>query len=191
MPQNDHSESEEEGVFLDNGRKYAVDDDLLTENEKELISLVEPFKNTAERVGLQINYDKTKALCMRQQDGNGIDIVIGQHNIEVEECKYLGTTITNDMKKVISMRIVAANRCYFSLMPTMKRRSVSWATKIRVYNTIIRPVILYASETWTLTKQMEQRSNVFEKDNRPDFLQRGEQMKAKTQLGTEAKLDRI
>ena len=36
------------------------------------------------------------------------------------------------------------------------------ATKLRTYNTIIRPVVLYSAETWTLTKKQEAKLLVFE-----------------------------
>ena len=36
------------------------------------------------------------------------------------------------------------------------------ATKMRTYNTIIRPVVLYGSETWSLTQRQESRLLVFE-----------------------------
>jgi hypothetical protein len=35
-------------------------------------------------------------------------------------------------------------------------------TKIRIYRTIISPVVLYGSETWSLTLRKEQRLRVFE-----------------------------
>ena len=35
-------------------------------------------------------------------------------------------------------------------------------TKLQLYTTIIRPVLTYACETWTLTKELERRLLVFE-----------------------------
>jgi hypothetical protein len=35
-------------------------------------------------------------------------------------------------------------------------------TKIRVYRTVVLPVVLYGSETWSLTLREEQRPRVFE-----------------------------
>jgi hypothetical protein len=41
-------------------------------------------------------------------------------------------------------------------------RLLSKNTKIRVYRTIILPVVLYGCETWSLTLKEEQRLRVFE-----------------------------
>jgi hypothetical protein len=44
----------------------------------------------------------------------------------------------------------------------LSSRLLSKSTKIRVYRTIILPVVLYGSETWSLTLREEQRLRVFE-----------------------------
>ena len=44
----------------------------------------------------------------------------------------------------------------------MKWAERSRKTKVRVYTVIVRPVVLYTSETWRFTKQMERRLEVFE-----------------------------
>jgi hypothetical protein len=46
-----------------------------------------------------------------------------------------------------------------NLLPS---RLLSKSTKIRVYRTIILPVVLYGCETWSLTLRVEQRLRVFE-----------------------------
>jgi hypothetical protein len=44
----------------------------------------------------------------------------------------------------------------------LSSRLLSKSTKIRVYRTIILPVVLYGCETWFLTLREEQRLRVFE-----------------------------
>jgi hypothetical protein len=46
-------------------------------------------------------------------------------------------------------KIAAANQCFHAL-----NKMLSKSTKIRTYKTVIRPVILYGCETWTLTRKM-------------------------------------
>jgi hypothetical protein len=43
---------------------------------------------------------------------------------------------------------MARNRSYYSLLPLLRSKAVSRTTKIRIYKTIIRPVVLYGSEAW-------------------------------------------
>jgi hypothetical protein len=44
----------------------------------------------------------------------------------------------------------------------LSSRLLSKNTKIKVYRTIILPVVLYGCETWSLTLREEQRLSVFE-----------------------------
>ena len=147
-----------------NNLTYADDVDLIAESREDILRLVMPFQEVANKVGLQINFGKTKILKMSREGGDGSLVINDKEIEEVEEFKYLGTTVTNknDMKTEILIRITAANRCYFSLISIMKKRSVSKKTKLRLYNTIIRPVVLYACETWSMTKEIEHRLMVFE-----------------------------
>ena len=82
----------------------------------------------------------------------------------VNEFKYLGTLVTsrNEIEKEIKTRIASANRCYFSLIKFFKKRSISRKTKIRMYTTIVRPVVLYGCEAWALSQTLEKRLLVFE-----------------------------
>jgi hypothetical protein len=49
-----------------------------------------------------------------------------------------------------------------SIYTHLSSRLLSKTTKIRVYRTIILPVVLYGRETWSLTLREEQRLRVFE-----------------------------
>jgi hypothetical protein len=37
------------------------------------------------------------------------------------------------------------------LQNVLKSKTLSWKAKLNVYKTIIRPLVTYGSETWTLT----------------------------------------
>lgn len=146
---------------------YADDVDIIAESREDLTRLCIPIQEEASRVGLAINFEKTKFLYMSRSntDRNMTNIMIDNKKIEeVESFKYLGATVTNlnMMEKEITVRIASANKSYYSLMPLMKRKSITRYTKIRLYNTVIRPVVLYACETWSLTKKQQQRILVFE-----------------------------
>ena len=71
---------------------------------------------------------------------------------------YLGMLISNDnsVEKEIKRRILAGNRTYFANINLFRSRLLSTATKIILYKTLIRPVVLYGAEAWTLTKKEEQ-----------------------------------
>ena len=146
---------------------YADDVDVITEDIEDTENIITEFKEKAEKVGLTINEEKTKLMEMTRNPQLQVQnhINISNMNIEVvDKFKYLGMMITTDgnMKEEIDARIGAASRCYFSLLDLFKKRSISEKTKLRVYNTIIRPILLYGCETWALTKVLEKRLEVFE-----------------------------
>ena len=66
------------------------------------------------------------------------------------------------MDNEISERIGSGNRCAFALGKVLKSRIIKRKTKLRVYNIIIRPTVLYGCETWTLTKERKRKLEVFE-----------------------------
>ena len=78
----------------------------------------------------------------------------------VEEFKYLGTTLTNQNSIVeeIKSRLRSGNACYHSV----SSRLLSKNLKIKIYRTIILPVVLYGCETWSETLREERKWRVFE-----------------------------
>ena len=67
----------------------------------------------------------------------------------VAEFIYLGTLISNEnsVEKEIQRRILAGNRTYFAAISIFRNRLLSIATKIRLYKTLIRPVVTCGEET--------------------------------------------
>jgi len=72
----------------------------------------------------------------------------------VEEFKYeyLGTTLTNknSIQKEIKSRLKLGNACYYSVKNLLSSSLLSKELKIKIYRTIILPVVLYGCETWSL-----------------------------------------
>jgi len=83
----------------------------------------------------------------------------------VAEFICLGTLISNDnsVEKEIQRRILVGNRTYFAAISLFRIRLLSRATKIILYKTLIRPVVSYGVETWTLTEKEEQAVLIFER----------------------------
>jgi len=82
----------------------------------------------------------------------------------VEEFRYLGTTLTNQnsIQEEIKSRLKSGNACYYLVQNLLSSRLLSKNLKIKIYRTIILPVILYGCETWSLTLREERRLRVFE-----------------------------
>ena len=145
---------------------FADDVDLMDEKLIGVEQTYVAFKRTAKRPGLDINQGKTKVLiATREPDQEGHVNFDGDQLEIVKSFKYLGSTISHDdiIEQEISLRIASATRCAWSLNGTFKSRQLSKVTKTHIYATIIRPILIYGSETWRLTKLQESRISVFER----------------------------
>jgi len=69
----------------------------------------------------------------------------------------------NSVEKEIQERILAGNRTYFATISLFRSRLLSRATKILLCKTLIRLVVPYGAETWTITKKDKQALLVFER----------------------------
>jgi hypothetical protein len=93
--------------------------------------------------------------------GRGHGVKIDNSSIErVEEFKYLGVTLTdqNSILEEIKSRLKLGNACYHSVQNLLSSRLLSRNLRIKIYRTIILPVVLYGS----LTLREERRLRVFE-----------------------------
>jgi hypothetical protein len=86
--------------------------------------------------------------------GQHYDIKIGNRYFEnVAQFRYLGTTITNQnlIQEEIKRRLNPGNACYHSVQKPLSSRLLSKNLNIRIYKTILLPVVLYVCKTWSLT----------------------------------------
>jgi hypothetical protein len=128
------------------------------------------LEREASKVGLEINEQKTRHMFAARNDRTicdvGQSVAIGDKHFEVvKEFVYLGSlmTPTNDVSLEIQRAIQTANRYFFGLREHMQLSHLSCQTKFTIHKTLIRPVLLYGSETWVLTKREENQLLVFER----------------------------
>jgi len=145
---------------------YADDVDFMAETLEELEPVARPFKGAAARVGLIISEDKTKVMKASRRAAVAAGVVrCGGLELEVVgSFKYLGSILTseNEVGTEVLARIASGARCGFAMGSVLGGRVLSRRTKVQAYLTIIRPVVIYGSETWRLTKELERRLQVFE-----------------------------
>jgi hypothetical protein len=110
----------------------------------------------SKEIGLEVNAEKTKYMVMSraQNAGHSHSVKIDSKSFErVEEFKYLGTALTNRncIHEEIKSRLKSGNACYRSVQNLLSSRLLSKSTQIRVYRTVVLPVVLYGCETCSLT----------------------------------------
>jgi len=97
---------------------------------------------------------------------NDEHLCCGQHKFEhVKEISYLGSQMnqTNSISSKIQARIVSGNRCYYAYGKLMKSGALNRSSKIKIYKSLIRPVVTYGCEAWTLTNRDEHHLRIFER----------------------------
>jgi hypothetical protein len=66
------------------------------------------------------------------------------------------------MHEEINRRLNSGNACCHSVHSLLSSRQLSGNVNVKIYKTIILPVVLYGCETWSVTLREEHRLGVFE-----------------------------
>lgn len=148
--------------------RYADDIDLIGRTVLRVKEEFNYLSEAVQEIGLRVNEEKTKLMHQTRKNRSriGQNITLGDYNFEaVGTFKYLGSTLTarNEEDAEIQARIKCGNRAYFSLIKQLKSRTVHQKTKIRLYKTLIRTVVAYGCETWTLTQSAAEKIDRFER----------------------------
>jgi hypothetical protein len=105
-------------------------------------------------------------LMSRSQNiGQGHSIKTANRSFEdVAKFRYMGTTLTeqNHKHEGIKSKQNSGNACCRPVQSLLSSRLLGRNVKVKIYKTIILPVILYECETLSLTLREEHRLRVFE-----------------------------
>jgi len=147
---------------------YADNIDIIGRTQAAMIEAFTSLERAAKGVNLFINQEKTKYMSVTKKSHASCPhyLEVGPHKFQVvHSFTYLGSDINcdNDISAEIQKRILAANRCFHGLRKHLRSHLTSKNTKILTYKVLIRPVLTYASETWTLSKISERRLSLFER----------------------------
>jgi hypothetical protein len=69
----------------------------------------------------------------------------------------------NKINKEIAERIAKGNTAYHANAKLINYKFLKRNTKMKIYKTVIRPVVTYSSETWTLTARDVNNLRIFER----------------------------
>ena len=122
---------------------YADDSDFATESENEKDYLISFVKDTLAIDGLMVNEDKTeKTMIFRSSE---------KEEETWRTTKKLGSLLGcyEDMQRRIQLSYSGFN----SIQKVWKHQRISPQKKLQLYKTIVKPILLYNSGTWGLTKK--------------------------------------
>ena len=91
--------------------------------------------------------------------GINTEIKVNGQKIEtVTGFKYLSSVISDEgSKPEILSRIAQTTAALTRLKPVWNDRSISLSFKIRLMHSLVKPIFLYACESWTLTAEPQRR----------------------------------
>ena len=145
--------------------RFADDIDLIATGEDELQELTTRLAVTVEQFGMEINTDKSKVLVNSRQPALPCSISVNNSPLElVDRFKYLGAVVTaeGDSGVEIRRRMALGAAAVAALGRLWRSRSIGTRTKVRVYRSMVVPVVTYGCEAWTLKVEEERRLQAFE-----------------------------
>ena len=106
--------------------------------------------------GLEVNTSKTKAMIISESDCDSetTRFTLGNIHLQnVDEYCYLGITLhkSGSLKTAMDILKTKATRAFFGLKRTVIRSSVSFTAMRTLFDSLIKPVILYGSPIWLPT----------------------------------------
>ena len=159
---------ESDGEFSIGGRnitnlRFADDIDALAKEERELEALVESLDKTCTRYKMEISGEKTKLMT---NNANGIQREIkvkGQKLGTVTSFKYLGAVVSGDgSKSEVLSRTAQATATLSKLKPIWRDNNISLGSTVKLMRSLVISIFLYDSASWTLTAELEKRTQAFE-----------------------------
>ena len=142
--------------------RFADDIDALSEEEQELEALVESLDKTCTRYKMEISAEKTKLM---KNSANGIqrEIKVKEQKLgTVTSFKYLGAVVADDgSKPEVLSRIAQATAALTKLKPIWRDNNISLGSKVKLMRSLVISIYLYACESWTLTAELEKRTQAF------------------------------
>ena len=123
----------------------------MAESEEELKSLLMKVKEESEKVGLELNIQKTKILASGPVTSWQID---GETVERVADFIFLGSKITadGDCSHEIKRHLLLGRKVMTNLDSILKSRDITLPTKIHLIKAMVFPVVMYGYESWTVKK---------------------------------------
>ena len=137
--------------------EFADDIALLSSRLNDLHENTGRLTEEAARVGLKLNARKCKTLRTEYASNRERIAVNGEEVEDVGEFPYLGATVDKEGggSRDIRNRLQKARGVFQRLGKVWAARGIGRGTKICLFQTLVRPVLLYGCETWKITKADE------------------------------------
>ena len=119
----------------------------MEEGEEELKSLLMKVKEESEKVGLELNIQKTNIMA----SGPITSWQIDRETVEtVADFIFMGFKITvdGDCRHEIKRRLLLGRKVVTNLDSILKSRDITLPTKVCLVKAMVFPVVMYGCESW-------------------------------------------
>ena len=123
----------------------------MAESEDKLKSLLMKVKEESEKVGLELNIQKTRIMA----SGPITSWEIDAETVEtVADFIFLGSKIIadSDCSHETKRRLLLGRKAMTNLDSILKSRDITLPTKVHLVKAMIFPVVMYGCESWTIKK---------------------------------------
>ena len=143
--------------------RFADDIESLAGEEEELANLAERLDKASTAHGMENSAEKTK-LMTNNTSGINTEIKVNGQKLEaVTSFKHLGSVITDKgSKPEILSRTAQTTAALTRLKSVWIDKSISLSSKIRLMRCLVTSIFLYACESWTLTAELQRRTQAME-----------------------------
>jgi hypothetical protein len=131
-----------------------------------MIDTFEKLKNISLQFGLIVNENKAKYKKCTRKETQLDRLTFGNIQInQVRSFSYFGTIVNgnNRLEEEIRERIVKGNKAFYENRALFKSKLLSRKSKLKLYWSVIRPIVVYDCETWVLKESVIERISVFER----------------------------
>ena len=135
---------------------FADDIALISNSLANAQSLLQSLEQASNCVGLYLNESKTEYVnkCKSDSD-NTIKTLNSTPLKKVADYKYLGSYISSSQKDFLTRKGMAWSAC--NDMHKIWSSQLSRKFKLSIFKATVEPILLYGSETWTLSRKLERR----------------------------------
>ena len=136
--------------------EFADDVALITDTIEGAKLLLDRLENAALSVGLAMNDTKTKFMTLNMtEEASSLDSSSGNQLEKVTDFVYLGAWIATTERDLRVRKAKAWAACH--KLKKMWKSDLRRGLKIRLFVATLESILLYGSETWTLTESLKKR----------------------------------
>ena len=141
---------------------FADDIGLLSHSHDQMQRKTTAVVKNSASVGLNLNISKTKLIKTDTRATQPINVNLEDIE-EVDRFTYLGSVVApgGGTAEDVRARISKARGSFAMLNKIWRTQKLRLKTKIKIFNSNVKSVLLYGSETWFLTTRLESNLQVF------------------------------